>query len=168
MLHLFGSRFTSTVRGKLTSFGYIANKCFNFVSTNRFSELILFISILFIRRLGLLQPVPVMATRLTLHSQLTSIVETMAKSLLGQICKLVDDEASDLRLQLARLLVANSNLADKVNNLERKLSTARRETPASYTSQRTVGVQTDCNRNGDASGMSFNICTVPCKSFRQA
>lgn len=88
-----------------------------------------------------------MATRLSLHSQLSSIMETMAKTALSQVCKLVDEESSELRLECSRLLFANSALTEKVNNLQCELTIVKTNASKSY---RTVGVQTVCsNKGGD-------------------
>lgn len=84
-----------------------------------------------------------MEVRLTLHAQLSSVMETMAKSVLSQVCQLVDEDTSEIRSELSRLLAANSSLADKVNCLERKL-TAMRSTRLRLRAShhRSVGVQT--------------------------
>ncbi|XP_041813809.1 zinc finger protein 239-like isoform X2 [Chelmon rostratus] len=66
-----------------------------------------------------------MASRLPLHSKLSSIMETMARSVLDQICKLVDEDSTELRLELCRLLAANSTLTEKVDSLECELTVAR-------------------------------------------
>lgn len=83
-----------------------------------------------------------MASSLTLHSQLSSIMETMTRSVLCQVYKLVDEDSRGLRLELSRLLIANSSLADKVHSLERELTAARRDAPKLCQSNRSVGVQT--------------------------
>lgn len=88
-----------------------------------------------------------MSTRLSLHSQLSSIMETMAKTALSQVCKLVDEESSELRLECSRLLFANSALTEKVNHLQCELTIVKTNASKSY---RTVGVQTVCrNKGGD-------------------
>lgn len=87
-----------------------------------------------------------MATRLSIHSQLSSIMETMAKTVLNQVCKLVDEDAAELRLECSRLLFANSALSEKVNNLQCELTLVKTK---SCRSLRTVGVQTDCRSNGE-------------------
>uniref|UniRef100_A0A8C6TH20 C2H2-type domain-containing protein n=1 Tax=Neogobius melanostomus TaxID=47308 RepID=A0A8C6TH20_9GOBI len=83
-----------------------------------------------------------MATRLSIHSQLSSIMETMAKTALNQVCKLVDEDTAELRLECSRLLFANSALSEKVNNLQCELTIVKTK---SCKSHRTVGVQTDCS-----------------------
>ncbi|XP_018560110.1 zinc finger protein 691 [Lates calcarifer] len=90
-----------------------------------------------------------MASRLSFHSQLSSIMETMARSALSQICKLVDEDSAELRLELSRLLFANSALAEKANSLECELSIVRSDAPKLCKSYRTVGVQTACHRDGE-------------------
>lgn len=97
-----------------------------------------------------------MASCLTLHSQLSSIMETMAKSVLSQVCKLVDEDSTELRLELSRLLAANSTLSDKVTNLERRLTAVRSKPSKLSKSHRSVGVQTVCYRDDDACGASHN------------
>lgn len=93
-----------------------------------------------------------MANRSDLHSQLTTIVQTMAKSVLSQVCKVVDEDSVQLRLELSRLLVVNSTLADKVNSLERELG--RKTNQPQFRQLRSIGVQTVSTTDGDACGMS--------------
>ncbi len=93
-----------------------------------------------------------MSSRLSFHSQLSSIMETMARSALGQVCRLVDEDSAELRLELSRLLLANSALAEKVNSLECELTIERSDAPKLCKSSRSVGVQTVCYRDGDAYG----------------
>ncbi|XP_072225602.1 uncharacterized protein [Leuresthes tenuis] len=91
-----------------------------------------------------------MATRVSFHSQLSSIMETMAKSALSQVCKLVDEDSAELRLELSRLLFVNSALAEKVNSLECELTITRNDAPNLCKCYRSVGVQTVCYRDEDA------------------
>lgn len=93
-----------------------------------------------------------MASRRSFHSQLSSIMETMARSALSQVCKLVDEDSAELRQELSRLLFANSALAEKVNSLECKLTIVRSDAPSLCKSYRSVGVQTMCFRDEDAAG----------------
>lgn len=93
-----------------------------------------------------------MASRRSFHSQLSSIMETMARSALSQVCKLVDEDSAELRQELSRLLFANSALAEKVNSLECKLTIVRSDAPSLCKSYRSVGVQTVCFRDEDAAG----------------
>ncbi|XP_019949932.2 uncharacterized protein [Paralichthys olivaceus] len=86
-----------------------------------------------------------MASRPPLHSQLSSIME----SALSQISELVDEDSAELRLEVSRLIFANSTLAEKVNRLECELTTARSDAMNSCKSSRTVGVQTVRHRDGD-------------------
>ncbi len=79
-------------------------------------------------------------------------MEMMAKSVLSQICKLVDEESTELRLELSRLQVANSILVGKVNSLEFELTVAKSNAPKLCQSYRSVGVQTVCDEDGDAHG----------------
>lgn len=88
-----------------------------------------------------------MAIRLSIHSQLSSIMETMAKSALSQVCKLLDENSAELRSEVSRLLFANSALAEKVNSLECELSSVRRDTPKKSRSCCSVGVQAVCFRD---------------------
>ncbi|KAM9843952.1 uncharacterized protein ACBR49_013073 [Aulostomus maculatus] len=81
-----------------------------------------------------------MVSRLSLHSQLSSIMETMARSALSQVCKLVDEDSAGLRLELSRLLCANSALAEKISSLEYELTVVKRKAPKLCKS---VAVQTD-------------------------
>ncbi|KAM9745193.1 uncharacterized protein ACNS7B_009626 isoform 2-T2 [Menidia menidia] len=91
-----------------------------------------------------------MATRISFHSQLSSIMETMAKSALAQVCKLVDEDSSELRSELSRLLFANSALEEKVNSLDCKMTITRCDAPELCKSYRSVGVQTVCRRDEEA------------------
>lgn len=91
-----------------------------------------------------------MASRRSFHSQLSSIMETMARSALSQVCKLVDEDSAELRQELSRLLFANSSLAEKVNSLECELTIVGSDAPTLCKSYRSVGVQTVCFRDEDA------------------
>lgn len=88
-----------------------------------------------------------MTSRVSIHSQLSSIMETMAKSAFSQVCKLVDQDSAELRSELSRLLFANSALTEKVNSLECELTSAVRDTPKKSRSYCSVGVQTVCSRD---------------------
>ncbi|XP_014886691.1 zinc finger protein 37-like [Poecilia latipinna] len=88
-----------------------------------------------------------MASRVSIHSQLSSIMETMAKSAFSQVCKLVDQDSAELRSELSRLLFANSALTEKVNSLECELTSVVRDTPKKSRSYCSVGVQTACSRD---------------------
>lgn len=97
----------------------------------------------------------VTANRSALRAQLTAIVETMAKSVLSQLCQVVDEDTVELHLELSRLLVVNSTLADKVNSLESELTNVRKnDQPQLRQSQRSVGVQTGSTTDGDPCGKS--------------
>lgn len=97
----------------------------------------------------------VTASRSALRAQLTTIVETMAKSVLSQLCKVVEEDTVELRLELSRLLVVNSTLADKVNSLESELTNVRKnDQPQFRQSQRCVGVQTGSTTDCDPVGKS--------------
>lgn len=99
--------------------------------------------------------VSVTANRSALRAQLTAIVETMAKSVLSQLCKVVDEDTVELHLELSRLLVVNSTLADRVNSLESELTNVRKnDQPQLRQSQRSVGVQTRSTTDGDPCGKS--------------
>ncbi|XP_041861627.1 gastrula zinc finger protein xFG20-1 isoform X2 [Melanotaenia boesemani] len=90
-----------------------------------------------------------MSRRISFHSQLSSIMETMAKSALSQICKLVDEDSAELQMELSRLLFANSALAEKINSLECELTIVRTDAPK-LSKCRSIGVQTVCHRGEDA------------------
>lgn len=75
-------------------------------------------------------------------------METMAKTALNQVCKLVDEDTAELRLECSRLLFANSALSEKVNNLQCELTFVKTK---SCKSLRTVGVQTECRSNREDS-----------------
>lgn len=90
-----------------------------------------------------------MASRVSFHTQLSSIMETMARSALSQVCKLVDEDSGELRLELSRLLIANSALEEKVNSLECELTIVRSDAPKLDKSYRSVGVQTVCHKDGE-------------------
>ncbi|KAF0032819.1 hypothetical protein F2P81_015109 [Scophthalmus maximus] len=85
-------------------------------------------------------------------------MDTMTKSALSQISGLVDEDSAELRLELSRLLLANSALADKVESLECELTIVRSDVPNLLKRSRTVGVQTVCYRGGDPHGaLSFRL-----------
>ncbi|XP_072299265.1 uncharacterized protein [Eucyclogobius newberryi] len=90
-----------------------------------------------------------MATLLPIHTQLSSIMETMAKTVLSQVCKLVDEDTAELRLECSRLLFANSALSEKVNNLQCELTNVKTNATKLIKSQRTVGTQADCSSKDD-------------------
>ncbi|KAG8006885.1 hypothetical protein GBF38_022940 [Nibea albiflora] len=81
-------------------------------------------------------------------------METMAKSVLSQVCKLVDEDSTELRLELSRLMAANSALTEKVNTLECELTVVRSDAPKLCKSYHSVGVQTACDSDGDAHDLS--------------
>lgn len=92
-----------------------------------------------------------MASRLSLHSQLSSIMETMAKSVLAQVCTLVAEDSAELRSEISRLLFANSALVEKVNHLECKLTIVRSDSSKMSKKHRSIGVQTvNCRDEEDA------------------
>lgn len=95
----------------------------------------------------------VAANRSALRAQLTAIVEAMAKSVLSQLCKVVDEDMVELHLELSRLLVVNSTLADKVNSLESELTNVRKNDKIQL-GQHSVGVQTGSATDGDPCGKS--------------
>lgn len=90
-----------------------------------------------------------MSGSLSFHSQLSSIMETLARAALTQVCRLVDEDSAELRLQVSRLLVANSVLTEKVNSLESRRTTVR-----------SVGVQAVCHRDGDTYGTFVSPVTI--------
>ncbi|XP_061568588.1 zinc finger protein 470 [Cololabis saira] len=90
-----------------------------------------------------------MAAGSSFHSRLASIMEAMAKSALGQVCKLVDEDSAKLQLELSQLLATNSALARKVNTLECELTVVRTDASKLSKSYRNVGVQTICCRDED-------------------
>ncbi|XP_020496510.1 zinc finger protein 239 [Labrus bergylta] len=91
-----------------------------------------------------------MSSRLSLNSQLSSIMETMARSALSQVCKLVDEDSCELRSQLTRLLAANSALEGKVSSLQCELTVVRSDGhKVCNLSSRSVGVQTVSDTDGE-------------------
>uniref|UniRef100_UPI0037E994A4 gastrula zinc finger protein xFG20-1-like n=1 Tax=Semicossyphus pulcher TaxID=241346 RepID=UPI0037E994A4 len=85
-----------------------------------------------------------MDSRLSLNSQLSYIMETMARSALVQVCKLVEEDSTELRSEMCRILAANSGLAEKVASLECELTVVRSDAHKMCKSSRSVGVQTMC------------------------
>uniref|UniRef100_A0AAV2KEX6 Uncharacterized protein n=1 Tax=Knipowitschia caucasica TaxID=637954 RepID=A0AAV2KEX6_KNICA len=85
-------------------------------------------------------------------------METMAKTVLSQVCKLVDEDTAELRLEYSRLLFANSALSEKVSSLQCELSKVK--TVALSKSQRTVAVQTDCSDEGGGHRDDINQPTI--------
>lgn len=90
-----------------------------------------------------------MASRLSLHLQLSTIMETMAKSVLGQVFKLVDEDSAELRSELSRLQFANTALTKKVHSLECELTVVRNKLCKRH---RSLGVQTVSCRDEEAPG----------------
>lgn len=85
-----------------------------------------------------------MASRFALNSQLSFIMETMARSALNQVCKVVEKDAAELRSELARLQAANTALTEKVSSLECEITVVRNDARQMCKSSRSVGVQTSC------------------------
>lgn len=85
-----------------------------------------------------------MASRISLNSQLSFIMETMARSALSQVCKVVEKDASELRSELARLQAANTALTEQVCSLECEITVVRNDARQLCKSSRSVGVQTSC------------------------
>nr|XP_057906262.1 uncharacterized protein LOC131103761 [Doryrhamphus excisus] len=83
-----------------------------------------------------------MAFSVSLQSKLSSIMEAMATSALSQLCKAVDDDTVELRLELSRLQTLNSALTEKVDELECELTAARCDARKLGKSHRTVAIQT--------------------------
>ncbi|XP_061605179.1 zinc finger and BTB domain-containing protein 24 isoform X2 [Phyllopteryx taeniolatus] len=84
-----------------------------------------------------------MEPNISLHSKLSSIMETMAESAMAELCKAVDEDTVELRLELSRLQTLNSALTEKVDTLECELTAARSDAPGLLRSHRTVAIQTD-------------------------
>ncbi|XP_077474248.1 uncharacterized protein LOC144087970 [Stigmatopora argus] len=80
-----------------------------------------------------------MARQISLHSKLSSILETLAKSAMAELCNAMDEDTVELRLELTRLQTLNSALKEKVDTLECELTAARNDVPRS---RRTVAIQT--------------------------
>ncbi|XP_056144401.1 zinc finger protein 629-like [Lampris incognitus] len=83
-----------------------------------------------------------MSDRLSFHSQLSSIMEVMARTALSQVCKLVDEDSAELRSELSRAMVDNVALTEKLRHLEGELKMIRSEAPKCSVYCRTIGVQT--------------------------
>uniref|UniRef100_UPI003AADEE72 uncharacterized protein n=1 Tax=Centroberyx gerrardi TaxID=166262 RepID=UPI003AADEE72 len=82
-------------------------------------------------------------------------METMVRSALTQVCRLVDEDSAGLRAELSRLLVANAALTEKLNSLQCELTVVRSDGPKLSKSSRTVGVQTtggSRDRDGHVTG----------------
>ncbi|CAJ1075250.1 zinc finger protein 54-like isoform X1 [Xyrichtys novacula] len=90
-----------------------------------------------------------MATRCSLNSQLSYIMETMARTALSQVCKVVDEESAELRSEVYRLIAANSALSEKVNSLECELTVVKSDARKMCKSSRSVGVQTVDSTDGE-------------------
>lgn len=84
-----------------------------------------------------------MEINISLHSKLSSIMETMAESAMAELCKAVDEDTVELRLELSRLKSLNSALTEKVDTLECELTAARSDAIGLPRSHRTVAIQTD-------------------------
>lgn len=85
-----------------------------------------------------------MASRFVLNSQLSFIMETMARSALTQVCELVEKDTAELRSEVARLLVENTALTERVSSLQCEITVVRNDGRPMCKSSRSVGVQTSC------------------------
>lgn len=99
-----------------------------------------------------------MESRSSLHSQLSTIMEIMARSALSQISKLMDEDSTKHRQELSRLLSTNSTLAEKVTSLECELTIVKKDLPTLCKSYRTVGVQTVCCATDNDVNGNFDVC----------
>ena len=82
-----------------------------------------------------------------------------------RVCKLVDDDVSGLRSELARVLLDNAKLSEKVQMLESELEALRKRSDAFKPAKqhvRTVAVQTgDVFKDGaDRGRLCFCLATV--------
>ncbi|XP_029913308.1 zinc finger protein 510-like isoform X2 [Myripristis murdjan] len=91
------------------------------------------------------------------HTQLSSIMEMLAKSALSEVCKLVEEDSAELRAELSRLMVANAALTEKLSSLQCELS-VRVDAPTLSKSCRSVGVQT--GGSGDEAGHVMGPPTI--------
>ncbi|XP_077382486.1 uncharacterized protein LOC144021985 isoform X5 [Festucalex cinctus] len=91
---------------------------------------------------------------ISLHSKLSSIMETMAESAMAELCKAVDEDTVELRLELSRLKTLNTALTEKVDTLECELTAARSDIPGQPRSHRTVAIQTDDDVDGKNESVS--------------
>ncbi|XP_037112667.1 uncharacterized protein LOC119125852 isoform X1 [Syngnathus acus] len=92
-----------------------------------------------------------MELNIALHSKLSSIMDAMAESAMVELCKVVDEDTVELRLELSRLKTLNSALTEKVDTLQCELTAARSETPGLPGRHRTVAIQTDDDVNESVS-----------------
>ncbi|XP_019715246.1 zinc finger and SCAN domain-containing protein 20-like isoform X1 [Hippocampus comes] len=92
-----------------------------------------------------------MEINISLHSKLSSIMESMAESAMAELCKAVDEDTVELRLELSRLKTLNSALTEKVDTLECELTAARSDVNGLPRSHRTVAIQTDDDVNESVS-----------------
>lgn len=86
-------------------------------------------------------------------------MEAMAKSALIEVCKLVEQDSSELLREVTRLMVANSALADKVNHLECELTVVRSDVPKVSRCCRSVAVQTAGAGGKEAGNGTFTSST---------
>ncbi|KAF6727795.1 Zinc finger protein 510 [Oryzias melastigma] len=98
-----------------------------------------------------------MACRVSFQTRLSSIMETMAKSALSQVSQLVDEDSAEIKMELSRLLSANSALTDKINSLECELTEAKSDSSKLIRACRSVGIQTDCYREEDVNCDSEHV-----------
>ncbi|KAM9785173.1 uncharacterized protein ACBT44_022074 isoform 3-T3 [Syngnathus typhle] len=92
-----------------------------------------------------------MELNIALHSKLSSIMDAMAESAMVELCKVVDEDTVELRLELSRLKMLNSALTEKVDTLQCELTAARSETPGLPGRHRTVAIQTGDDVNESVS-----------------
>ncbi|XP_077412993.1 uncharacterized protein LOC144043338 isoform X6 [Vanacampus margaritifer] len=95
-----------------------------------------------------------MEMNISLHSKLSSIMKTMAESAMAELCKAMDEDRVELRLELSRLKTLNTALKEKVDTLECELTAARSDVSGHPRSHRTVAIQTDDDVDGNNESVS--------------
>ncbi|KAM4597849.1 uncharacterized protein ACJ7VT_021412 [Polymixia lowei] len=83
-----------------------------------------------------------MSNRFSFHTQLSSIMEMMARTALSRVYKLVDEDSAELRSELCRALTDNAALIEKLHSLECELTIMTSKAPKLHKDCRSIAVQT--------------------------
>ncbi|XP_010890847.2 zinc finger protein 701-like [Esox lucius] len=79
-----------------------------------------------------------MSVRASFHTQLSSIMDVLSRTAMAHVCKLVDDEYSEI----SRISQENEALTEKLHSLECELTIVKSTAPKLAGNYRSVGVQT--------------------------
>ncbi|XP_076000119.1 uncharacterized protein LOC142993358 [Genypterus blacodes] len=100
-----------------------------------------------------------MSSRLAFNTQLSSIMESVARFALLEVNKVVEQDSSELLKEVARLMAANSALEDKVSSLECELA-ALRKSKKSKIRYRSVAAQATGGAKESRDGNAISAPTM--------